>query len=237
MERSLLVRIFVPTRDDRGRNGLGDVGVTGTGYPVGPDLVLTARHVIAPPDRDRNYPIEMLWYYHPEAGPDEGWYRLPKDDDCVVWRSAGNLDAALLRCPRPPGVRGYGFVSREQPRDSEWSSMGFPRASKTAKERAPASFGGSMFAMAREADHFELDNRAPLSAAEDWRGASGMPICPENSPYILGVAKEVPRTSATKGCTLLRPGSCSMIPNLESSWALMTSKGAENSSSVASYRC
>jgi hypothetical protein len=138
MERSLLVRIFVPTRDDRGGDGRGEVGVTGTGYPVGPDLVLTARHVIAPPDRDRNYPIEVLWYYHPEAGPDEGWYKLPKDDDCVVWRSAGNLDAALLRSPRPPGVRGCGFVSREQSRDGEWSSMGFPRAAKTAKERAPA---------------------------------------------------------------------------------------------------
>ena len=69
MDRSLLVRIFVPTREK-------GVGNTGTGYPVGRDLVLTARHVVEPPDRDPKSPIQILWYDYPNAGPDDGWYRL-----------------------------------------------------------------------------------------------------------------------------------------------------------------
>ena len=185
MDRSLLVRIFVPTREE-------GMGVTGTGYPVGRDLVLTAWHVVGPADRDNRLPIQVLWYDYPNGGPDDGWYRLA--DDCVVWKAKGDLDAALLRSPRPPEVRNFGLVSREQPRDGmRWSSAGFPRASLTDKVRRHASFGGEMFGMPTGASYFELDVRVSPTIEEDWRGASGMPICRENSCVILGVAKEVPQ--------------------------------------------
>src|SRR5271166_515360 len=185
MDRSLLVRIFVPTREE-------GVGNTGTGYPVGRDLILTARHVVEPPDRDPKSPIQILWYDYPDAGPDNGWYRLT--DDCIVWKHQGDLDAALLRCPRPPEVRNFGLVSRERPHDGmKWSSAGFPAASLIDKVTHHASFGGKMFGMAQTPSHFELDVRVPPAIEEDWRGASGMPICHENSRVILGVAKEVPR--------------------------------------------
>src|SRR5271163_1541252 len=129
MDRSLLVRIFVPTRKEA-------MGTTGTGYPVGRDLVLTARHVVEPRDRDRKSPIQILWSGYPNAGPDDGWYRLA--NDCVVWKAQGDLDAALLRCPRPPEVRHFGRVSREEPRDGmKWSSAGFPRG--VADRQGPPS--------------------------------------------------------------------------------------------------
>lgn len=195
MDPNLLVRLFVPTRNERGRDGRGKVGETGTAFPVGNDLILTARHVVEPEDRDKKYPIQALWYDHPNAGPDEGWYSLP--NDCVVWRGVGELDAALLRCPRPPAVRHFGLVSEEQPRYGlRWSSAGFPRASVTDKSREHASFGGEMYAMPSTASYFELDVRAPPSEEEDWCGSSGMPICRENSRVIIGVAKEVPRKFA-----------------------------------------
>jgi hypothetical protein len=185
MDRSLLVRIFVPTR------GKG-VGNTGTGYPVGRDLVLTARHVLEPPDRDLKSPIQILWYDYPNAGPDDGWYRLA--DDCVVWKAPGDLDAALLRCPRPPEVRNFGLVSRERPRDGmEWSSAGFPRASLIDEVTHHSSFGGKLFGMPQTASYFELDVSPPPATEKDWSGASGMPICHPNSRVVLGVAKEVPK--------------------------------------------
>jgi hypothetical protein len=185
MDRSLLVRIFVPTREE-------GVGNTGTGYPVGRDLVLTARHVVEPPDRDPKSPIQILWYDYPNAGPDDGWYRLA--DDCIIWKAQGDLDAALLRCPRPPEVRNFGLVSRERPRDGmDWASAGFPRASLIDEVTHHASFGGKMFGMPQTASYFELDVSAPPATEKDWSGASGMPICHQNSRVVLGVAIKIPK--------------------------------------------
>jgi hypothetical protein len=106
VNRALLVRLFVPTESDK-------IGITGTAYPVGKDLILTAWHVVEPPDRDARIPISALWYSYPAVGPDNGWYPLAQD--CVVWRGKGDLDAALLQCPRPPEVRSLVIVSRERP--------------------------------------------------------------------------------------------------------------------------
>lgn len=57
MNKSLLVAVFVPIKDAAGE----DSGELATGYPVGKDLILTARHVLhpEPPNcRDNNRPIK-----------------------------------------------------------------------------------------------------------------------------------------------------------------------------------
>ena len=56
MDKNLLVEIFVPTQGSGGKRG-----EFASGYPVAPDLILTARHALNPPDRDLDHPIEMRW--------------------------------------------------------------------------------------------------------------------------------------------------------------------------------
>ena len=58
MDKRLLVRLFVPVRT-KAPEKKGKVGKTGTGYPVSPELILTAAHVVCPRERDTNFPIEV----------------------------------------------------------------------------------------------------------------------------------------------------------------------------------
>ena len=64
MEKSLLVAVFVPTTDAAGTDRGGARGVIGTGYPVGPDLILTARHLLNLEPRDTRYRLKVRWHYH-----------------------------------------------------------------------------------------------------------------------------------------------------------------------------
>jgi hypothetical protein len=190
VDKSLLVSIFVPTFEQKGRDGQGKVGEVATGYPVGPDLIQVARHVLEPPARDVRYPVEVLWQDYPTAGPNNGWF--PVLDEAVVWRGPGKLDAALLRCGRPSEARGWGIVSEEPPQDGlTWVSAAFPRSSRYGGDRHPTSFGGVVHSMSPNSDYFEVEVRAPPDTDEGWHGASGMPVFVGRK--ILGILQEVPR--------------------------------------------
>lgn len=74
MDKSLLIAVFVPTTDEAGKDFKGKRGELATGYPVGKDLILTARHVLDPDPphyRDVCYPVKVRWhYFRSDAGPD-----------------------------------------------------------------------------------------------------------------------------------------------------------------------
>lgn len=178
MRKDLLVEILVPAGDD--------VDVA-TGYPVGSDLVLTARHVLEAEDRDRDRRILIRWHDYPH-GPIDGCFEL--EPDAVVWQGAGELDAAVLRVPRPADARGQAFISNDRPQPwMEWQSAGFPEASVVRSQSRPSSFGGRLHSMAENWPAFDLDVRSAPCEEKGWRGASGMPIFVGST--IIGLAREV----------------------------------------------
>jgi hypothetical protein len=195
MDKTLLIGVFVPTTDAAGTDHKGQEGAIATAYPVARDLILTARHLFHPDPptfRDQRYPVKVRWHYyrqHPQADQ-HGWIPLAKD--AIVWPGTDELDALLLRCPRPERAVGWGIVSEESPSDDmNWVSEGFPRASVYEALRNPSSFGGTCFSKAPSEHYFELSAVAPPEDEEDWRGASGMPIFVGRR--LLGVAQRVPR--------------------------------------------
>lgn len=195
MDKSLLVEIFTPTFVGDDGDGRGDAGEVGTGYPVGPELVLTARHVVAPAKRDPRYPIMVRWHDYPTAGPNDGWYAAE-----LVWPGDDDLDAALLRCPRPAEAgRRWAILSAEMPRGGErWESAGFPKAARVRDRRQPASFQGRMFTMSVNAAHVEADTEVAPETETGWQCASGMPLCRQNTMTVLGIAKQVPRAFGSR---------------------------------------
>ena len=189
MNKSLIVTIFVPTKEGKDGKAAGSIG---TGYPVAEDLILTSRHVVNPEQGDRKYPIQVRWHYYADRdAPDKGWITLSSDD--IVWEGEGESDAALLRCPRPEKAQGKGWgmiADKKPPFDKSWQSQGFPAATRYENVRNPDDVSGTTESMADQADYFVLNVTSQPEEVEMWKGASGMPVFVHDE--ILGVVRSVP---------------------------------------------
>ena len=123
MDENLLVRIIVPTVDGKAR--------LGTGYPVARDRILTARHVLAQPDRDENQPIQIQWQAADSVA-------MPPATANVLWQGGADMDAAVLEYKLPRQRLTLGRAVRaEGPRPIQLGSVaGSP---KRASRRPDAS--------------------------------------------------------------------------------------------------
>jgi hypothetical protein len=190
-----LVRVEVPTRVDGQRDGGGKHGTTGTGYPVGKDLILTARHVVEPAQRDRSYRIRARWMQFPGFGREDA-VELAPDEEAVAWKGNGEHDdLVLLRCPeRPPEIVVPAWPWAPLLRwNMPFKSLGYPRATRLEDpgggERAPRqnAFSGEIRTSAEP--WFEIVDSAAPKDAEGWKGASGMPIfTPEGIAGVFSAA-------------------------------------------------
>lgn len=176
----------------------GDEGVYGTAVPVGPNLLLTARHVVRPevlqPPRQRHpkKPIMIRWWYAQDAKFKDKFEPLAADEKAIIWESE-KFDVALLRAPVPDCDVGKSFcrLSVRRPRDHMmWSSEGFPQVYEFNHERRPQSCGGRVYSKADGENLFEITADA-LEHDGDWSGASGMPVVVEGK--IIGVVLQVPK--------------------------------------------
>lgn len=195
--KDLLVCICTPTSGD-------DQGVYGTAVPIGPGLLLTARHVVRPsaldPPRQRHSEKAILirwWYAQDPAFSD--FVALPTDDDVIVWESS-ELDVVLLSVPHPKDEVGRGKCRLLccRPEDGKrWYSEGFPKVYAFDGERRPQSCGGAVYSKSDQEDIFEI-TADDLEQEGDWAGASGMPVMVEGK--VLGVVLQVP--SGMRGARL-----------------------------------
>ena len=183
MNKNLIVTIFVP------QAGQEEEGKIGTGYPVAEDLILTSRHVIDGGSGE----IRVRWHHYADkktSGND--WIILSVND--IVWKGEGELDAVLLRCPRPEKARGqeWGRIANKKPPSGErWQSQGFPCATRYENIRNPDNVSGTTESMADQEYHFVLNVTSSPENSAMWKGASGMPVFVDNE--ILGVVGKAPR--------------------------------------------
>jgi hypothetical protein len=185
MNPNLFVRLFVPVRPRPD----GANGQAGTAYPVGPDLVLTSRHVVFPEDRDTEKPIEALWHARRD-GPKDGWYQLDLEP---VLSTPATLDAVILRCPRPPGLAGFAALSGHRPpARAGFRSRAFADVAKEGADRAPFGFQGTTLEMGDDEQAFAIDIDVSPADPSDWHGASGAPVFLAGSGDILGVIRCFP---------------------------------------------
>ncbi|GAB0150499.1 hypothetical protein McPS_32410 [Marichromatium sp. PS1] len=194
-DKALIVTILVPTRSDNpSKDGPWD-GAVGTGCVVGEDLILTARHVVSPPERNPEHPIRIRWYGQcTDDDPFSGWVELEEDDKAIRWTGKGDLDAALLVCPRHEALRDmrvYRVAISRPPALACWESRGFPQASVVGDESGHGDFCGSVLSMGWEDPFFSVKSDLPAGEeARHWSGASGMPILV--GERIVGIVQAVP---------------------------------------------
>ena len=198
-DKDLIVAILVPTK---AKGSAGDdpwEGSIGTGCAVGDDLILTARHVVRPAQRNAACPIRVRWYaLRHDDDPQPAWYPLDgSDEEVICWVGEGDLDAALLRCPRPPELRGmrpFRIPASRPPGTAVWESRGFPAAGHTGSRSRHGDFIGNVMSMGSRDRVFSVtSDLASGDKREDWSGASGMPVLIGDA--IVGVVKAVPAKS------------------------------------------
>ena len=163
MNKNLVVEIYVPTKSGH--------GVFGTGYPLRKDLILTARHVVCPQDRDNTQPIEIRF-------ENQDWHPCGSE---LAWESDADLDVALIQCDFPNSFTKevFGFLSTDRPQDhSQWSSAGFADAGIVDRNKKPrlVSVSGEVYSAPDSDNQFELGAVFPPDLQEGWRGISGSPV-------------------------------------------------------------
>jgi hypothetical protein len=188
----LIVVIFAPTLGDNDEDRGDSAGEVGTGCVVGPDLILTARHVVEPERRDDRYSLAVAWSPL-TPGVDEKLDWIQNDQVHVVWTGKGDLDAALIHCPLPERVhrQNPAILSQARPRsDRRWSSRGFPRVTSRDAVRKPHDFRGGVSSLGARDTRFEVDEDVGTKTSAHWKGVSGMPVFQDG--LIVGVVAEVP---------------------------------------------
>ncbi|MCB9833417.1 MAG: trypsin-like peptidase domain-containing protein [Planctomycetes bacterium] len=189
----------------------------GTGYPVGPDLVLTASHVVESADADA---ISVTFAGRPrEPGrPWDGRQRSAAYEATLVWDGRDEkdgdqpLDAALLRLMPSkdgspvPSLPFAELATRHDTVDVDWVGRGFARVGKAgARKRSPVNLSGRAYAP--DSGRFEVTVEAPPeNPPDDWPGASGAPVFVGGR--IAGILERVPkafraRLHAVSAATLL----------------------------------
>lgn len=159
------------------------------------DLILTAGHVVQRPNRNPDHPIKVRWYALRDTTAGSGWVDLdPNDAKAIRWTGEGDLDAALLVCPRPDPLRdcpAYRLAAAPPTGLPTWQSRGFPRASVVGAKAEPGDLHGKVMSISSIGDRL-LSLSSELKAGDtqqDWSGASGMPVLVGET--IVGIVKEV----------------------------------------------
>ena len=195
-DKALIVTLLVPATaadgSDRGEWG----GAVGTGCALDKGLILTSRHLVQRANRNPAHPIKVRWYaLRIEGDPCSAWVDLdPDDKGAIRWVGEGNLDAALLVCPRHQGltdIPAYRLAADPPTGLLQWESRGFPKASMVKGHSGHGEFHGKVMSMGRGDSLFTVSSE--LKAGDrrgHWSGASGMPVLVGDT--IIGVVKDVP---------------------------------------------
>ena len=136
MDKNLLVHVLADAGGGKYRFG--------TAYPVAPNRLITAAHVIenATPDQ-----IEVSWYHQTE---DRGW----KPCQSIVWNGEPDYDVVVLETEFPDAIRNrFGPLSQKAPKaDTRWQSEGFPRVGQRDGDSSAIPLMGTVFSLG---DHWE----------------------------------------------------------------------------------
>lgn len=187
MDRTLIAAVEAP------RKAPTRQPCVGSGYPIAPRLVLTARHVVEFAERDDASPLMLHFPDHPQLRSRP--IRVEHQ-----W-CASDLDVALLATDEvidPDRIPGRILSRSPQQNGTRWQSAGFPRViNATRRAYVPTSFTGELLEYVPGAKLMEVDVRvAPqpwpgknIADSKHWRGMSGAPLFVSNRIVGMLVAE------------------------------------------------
>jgi len=170
---------------------------SGSGYRIGPTLVLTARHVLLDDDGGILPKVEV-WLGHPEFGSPR-----PYPAQVVDWRPPGGLDVALLRIAGAPAYGPPVHWGRLTGTDTvPYTGLGFPHfAEYTPGDRNVEQLTGNLNPLSIGPDGcIPIDQDAhPVTGhaaggdrrVRHWSGVSGAAIFSNPPPSSSGAVRRL----------------------------------------------
>ena len=155
-----VVQIFANDTD-------GDACI-GTGYAIGNNLVLTARHVVYASNRAEKPNLKLVW-------PEHNKYEVLFADKDIIFDDKNN-DIAIICCPEetPFSPPVQTLLVSEPKATNKWSTRGYFRAAKEDDERTDKGLAGTIQGV--KSSVLELSPEPNIVAKNGWAGLSGAPI-------------------------------------------------------------
>lgn len=159
---------------------------TGTAYPINSGMLLTARHVIEFPERDKTKAILVEW---PSFG--EAIEILPKDIKFGFDGIDHQCDVIILCCPIPTQIK-LPTISRlleSQITDDRvgWSSAGYPKINQFNLKGVAGKFGVDLSQLEIDLTLDSPINEPKLDFTDGWGGMSGAPVFGNDRQTIQAV--------------------------------------------------
>ena len=181
MDDNLLVKITVPRVDGKTR--------TGTGYTVAKGLVLTARHVVEFPERDKKEAILLEWVKLSTPNqPCSATVQVVKVGD---WEQ---YDIALLEFTLPAEITVHFsvcvFAKTKAISGEQWESAGFPKINQFQLKGATGQFSKDLGNATLDLDLSNTYDRNTVPndmVSTGWGGMSGAPVFGVKSKQLQAV--------------------------------------------------
>ena len=174
MDSKLVAKITVQRTDNNTR--------TGTAYPVGANLLLTARHVIEFHDelgkRDETKPVTVDWQ---DVGEHGEHVLIEPEKINFAFDGGKQLDVVLLRCPIPQAIAAsvnHTILEKEKIKTgNKWETLGFPKVNGFQAQDATGTFGVDQ---EKSLINMTLDDTVNEKIFQPdtsgWGGMSGAPV-------------------------------------------------------------
>lgn len=155
----------------------------GTGYPIAPDLIITARHVVFPHWTDTQQ-IELEWL------ADDLKHHAKVKSIVFDGESCEKVDIVILRFYPPLllSISEFCPIARTSPNlDRRWDGFGFARLGKREDDgcRELISAFGEFHHPNSSSAYIGLSSKSDAIEKSNWAGLSGAPVIQDNKLYAV----------------------------------------------------
>lgn len=182
MDSSLVAQVLATKTDGK--------QTIGTAYPISPDLVITAYHVVCFADRDTNIAITIHW---PDINGENGDIFQTTVEEEFLCQCSDDDGIAILKCKVPKEYTGSApiLASYEPNRSKKWDSLGYPRLGKAGDIRTLLPAMGEFYSVDFNNPVIQLSSIGDAKAKEDWAGISGAPVFQDCHLYAIIIETQV----------------------------------------------
>lgn len=185
MDSRLIAQVWAPKNN--GKNAIG------TAYPIGKDLLLTARHVVVFVERAIDQPIRIVWEDLKDPLTGQKPYSIEVSQNDIVFDGGNDYDVVLIKCsvPSKAYISPWMLSERHPVAGDRWHSWGYAFVGKEDGQWKKIPAMGEVFPPNQCSAVLHLESKGDAKEKEGWQGVSGAPVF--IAYHLIAVLTETPK--------------------------------------------